>query len=125
MPGISAATMARLRAVDETFMPSTCRVLRPTTAVVSGRTVHGGEAELASVACRATGLGTAPREGMAAGRMEAEVDGAIALPVGTDVESGDRIEVTSGGSTVTFEVVGDPWPDSYATSLLFRVKHEG
>lgn len=120
-----AALLTELKELNEAFMPSTCRVLRSTCEQVSGRTVCGEPVEVAAVQCRTKGSSTVPREGLSAGRMEAEGDGEITLPVGTDVESGDQIEVTTAGHVMTFEVLGDPWAASYDAGLKVRVAHEG
>lgn len=121
---ISPALMADLRDLDESAMPSTCRVLRRTQTTTGGRTTYGPETAIATVACRLTSAG-APQELEALGRLAEEAQGTVNLPLGTDVRSGDRIEVTTGADMETFEVVGDPWPGSYSTSLAVVVQREG
>lgn len=120
-----AALLNELKDLNESFMPSTCRVMRSTCETVSGRRVCGEPELVAEVACRAKGGGTLPQEQEAAGRMEAELDGELTLPWGTNVKSGDTIDVTTAGVTTTFEVLGDPWAASYDAGLKVRVTHEG
>lgn len=123
---IPASAMAKLREIDQRAMPSTCRVLRRELGTSSGgRSAPSAEVEVAEVACRLEPSGLRPEEAEALGRLAEETHGTLSLPLGTDVQSEDRIEVTTGADVDTFEVVGDPWPGSYSTSLSVVVQREG
>ena len=119
------ADMEAFQDLDESAMPSTCRVLRRTDEVLGGRVTPGAEQQVGSaVPCRLTGGALQPREAEAVGRLGEQTHGDVALPLGTDVRGGDRIEVTTDEATTTFEVVGDPWPASFGTSLAATVTRE-
>lgn len=129
-PLISPATLARLRLLDERAMPSSCRVLRRIDTVVDGRVASGTETPVGpAVPCRCRTPEQQPREGEAIGRLGEETFRDVALPLGTEVLSGDRIEVTTTHgalvSVETFEVKGDPIPDSYDTALTVELTREG
>lgn len=123
-PLIDADTLDGLREVDEAAMPSVCRVLRRAQSVSGGRITYGEETAVATVPCRLEPLGAAA-EGEALGRLGEEAAGSVALPLGTDCRSGDRLEVTTDWGAQTFEVVGDPWAGSYETHLTAHVQREG
>lgn len=126
MPGIPTATMLKLAAIDASFMPSTCRILRRADTLSGGRVTPGAYAQTGStVNCRLTPSAQSPREFEQIGRLGSESTGTVAMPLGTDVASGDRIEVTTGASVTTFEVVSPPWPGSYSTNLTVEVQREG
>lgn len=128
MPRINMALLAR---VDEGQMPSRCRVLRRERTTTSGRTSYGAEAVVAGpVDCRLEPSGLRPEEGERLGRIYETGHAIVALPLGTTVDNQDRIEVTTeveatGATEVeTFEVISDPFADSYATSETVVVKRE-
>lgn len=124
-PLIPTSTMARLRQVDERAMPSSCRVLRRADTVTGGRVAAGDEVQVGStVACRLSESRLRPREQGMIGRLGDETYGDLELPLGTEVLSGDRVEITTGASVQTFEITGDPWPASYSTSLLVAAQRE-
>ena len=123
---LSPGLLTKLQALDVSGMPSTCRVLRRVSTTSSGgRTSYGAETVVATAPCRLAARGLRPEEAEALGRLAEETHGDLSLPLGTDVQSEDRIEVTTGAITETFEVVGDPWPASYSTSLSVVVQREG
>ena len=111
---ISPALLADLQALDEAAMPSVCAITRAATSNVGGRTIAGPVTTVATVPCRVAPLGTSPREGVQAGRMDAESDGQVSFPLGTDVQDGDQIEATTAGVTTAFEVVGPVIQGSYS-----------
>lgn len=129
---ITDATLARLRGYDARTMRSSCRVLRRVDTVAGGRVASGAETQVGpTVVCRRRTAELRPREGEAVGRLGEETFGSVDLPLGvTDLEvlSGDRIEVTtvhgSAVSVETFEVAGDPVPDSYDTCLTVELTRE-
>lgn len=118
--------MTEFRQMDEANMPSTCNVRRrEATTSSGGRTSYGSEVVVATVPCRLAASGLRPAEAEALGRLAEETHGNVSLPLGTDVQGEDRIEITTGAIVETFEVVGDPWPGSYSTSLSVVVQREG
>lgn len=125
-PLIPDEAMVTLRQIDERAMPSTCRILRRADTLSGGRVMPGAYAQAgATVTCRLTPSAQSPREFEQIGRMGSESTGTVAMPLGTDVAGGDRIEVTTGASVTTFEVVSPPWPGSYSTNLTVEVQREG
>jgi hypothetical protein len=125
---ISASTLQALRRIDESAMPSTCRILRKTKtqSPTSGLVIEGAATQVgSSVPCRAVSdRRVTDREkvvGMQTRR--AELTALVYLPLGTNVRAEDFVEVSStvapDSSTVTYKVLGyDPDPDSYSTSLV-------
>lgn len=101
-----------MRDTVEGMMPDTCVISRYTVASDSG----GGQTQtwgtVATVACRyAPRLGR-PQEGEASDRMQNATDWIFNVPVGTDVETEDRIVVNGR----TFEVT-KPLVRSYQITL--------
>lgn len=122
---IPASAMSKLREIDERAMQDTCRVVRATASNVGGRTVAGPETAVAVVRCRVAPLGTNPREGARAGRMDAEADGEITVPLGTDLRDTDAIEATVNGRTARYELAGPVIEGTFSTGLVARVRQEG
>lgn len=125
MSFLSDAALERLQTFDESAMPDSCRVLRREITVVGGRTTYGPETVAAGpLDCRLERSGLQPHELEGVGRIAEESYGRVALPLGTDVQGKDRVEVTTAWGVTTFEVIADPWAPSYATSLTVTVQRE-
>lgn len=129
---IDADTLAALRTVDVSAMPSTCRRGRRTKSVTNGRVQYGTTVSYGSgVACRVSDQARPMEEQEQVGRSGWEIGTEIALPLGTDVAAGDWIEAVTtpipGGSSVTqlWEVVGEPMRRTYMTSLRVQARRVG
>lgn len=131
---LDACDLADLRDVDESAMPSRCRVLQRPDVLTGGRVTAGVEVQLGpTTRCRLQAVEREAVERGAVGRLGDETSGTLALPIGTAVSGGHRVEVTTEVETPaglqtfveTFEVVGDPWVESLGTSLLANLTREG
>lgn len=123
---VDAALLADLRALDESAMPSTCQVLARQRTTVGGRTSYGEPQPVgAPVRCRLDPASGARQEGeQDLGRLGETWHGVLAVPLGTPLESGHQVAVTTDQGTTTVEVIGDPVEDTYATSRTAAVQRE-
>lgn len=125
--------LAEFRALDESAMPSTCRVLRREIVPAGDETAFTTPVLIdGPVPCRLVDGSGQTRPAEVLGRPGDEPPATVALPLDTQVADMEFIEVTTVLHTAagpitqveTFDVVGDPWAPSYATNLQVRVWRE-
>lgn len=80
-----------LRELAESYMPSTCEVLRKTRTPDGMGDYTETEAVVATVKCRLKGVSGYER--VAAGQVKAEVSGVVLFPAATDVRASDRLRI--------------------------------
>lgn len=112
---ISVATLTRLKAINETAMPSTVAVERVTrTRRSDGTWTEAYSPHIASVRCRVT-ITPAPGPGLTetTDRLASVYTYTLAFPFGTDIKTTDRITLPDGNRVV----VGQALAGSYSTSM--------
>ena len=122
---ISSSLMLDLIDLNESAMPGTCTFYRRAAAVQNerGETVYGDWAAVGpAVRCRLVWEGTQRTDVSIGDRLTGEAAATLSVPLGTDVQDDDQVEVSSPdfqpGVILRFNVVGPtPKPDSYATAL--------
>jgi hypothetical protein len=130
-PIVSAATMAQIRAIDESAMPSTCAIrhapAHPGVTSLSGTNRDGsrsdtaGWTETTGVRCRVVPATREPVEGALAMLPTNVEEFYVAVPVGTTVRANDRVVVF--GTELEVTAVADL--NSYATSVRLNAKRVG
>jgi hypothetical protein len=96
----------RARQIARRHMPATCVIQRPTRVKdTTGGYRPGTPATVSTVPCRVDSAGESGDERLIAGQLDAIVEWAVSLPVGTDVQPSDVI--VTGGRTLQIAAVLD------------------
>lgn len=88
---LSQYRIQSLRELAESYMPSTCEILRKTRTSDGMGDYTETEAVAATVKCRLKGVSGS--EHVIAGQVKAEVSGVVLLPAATDIRATDRLRI--------------------------------
>jgi hypothetical protein len=125
---LSTAQLNRMRRDANRLLPDTATIYRRTlTADDSGSEAPDWSTKVGEVKCRlsATSVKSRARDIVRGGQIEAAEPWIVSLPIGTDLEATDRLEIVCQSRpdlTSTYEVVSSVDPRSFDVNLRVIVK---